>query len=96
MRRGELAGMKWDHIDLDLGAIYVLSSLERVSGVGLTVVPTKTARSRRVWQSQAKWLIYLGAIVLARPNNGCWQDRPGWKAIGFLRGQMGAPSILTK
>lgn len=46
MRRSEVLGLRWDEVDLDQGLIRVKRGLHRVNGQ-LTLLPTKTARSRR-------------------------------------------------
>ena len=46
MRRSEVLGLRWDDIDLDQGFLQVRRGLQRIDGQ-LTVLPTKTARSRR-------------------------------------------------
>ena len=47
MRRSELAGLKWDHVDLVGGRISVVSTLQRIPGHGLVDGQPKTSRSRR-------------------------------------------------
>ena len=46
LRQGELLGLKWEDIDLDLGQIHVRRSLQRLNGE-VKDVPTKTPLSRR-------------------------------------------------
>lgn len=46
MRRGEIAALRWDDVDLDTGRITIDSTLVRVSG-RLVRGPTKTAAGRR-------------------------------------------------
>jgi len=48
MRRSELLGLRWSSIDLDRGAVSVHETLQRVTGQGLKVLPTKTASARRM------------------------------------------------
>ena len=48
MRRSELLGLRWSCIDLERGTISVRETLQRVTGQGLVVLPTKTASSRRM------------------------------------------------
>ena len=48
MRRSELLGLRWSSIDLDRGTISIHETLQRVTGQGLKVLPTKTASARRM------------------------------------------------
>ena len=47
MRRSELAGLKWDYIDLVNGSLSVVNTLQRIPGHGLVDGQPKTPRSRR-------------------------------------------------
>ena len=47
MRRSELAGLKWDHVDLVNGRLSVIATLQRIIGQGLVAGQPKTPRSRR-------------------------------------------------
>lgn len=42
LRRSELAGLRWCHLDLDVGKISIREGVTQVPGVGLTVTETKT------------------------------------------------------
>lgn len=46
MRRGELLGLKWEHVDLDKGVLRVRNSLEQTRG-GLRIKGPKTKAGRR-------------------------------------------------
>jgi integrase len=46
MRRGEIAGLRWEDVDLDAGTVRVEQTLQRTKD-GLQYVPPKTRRSRR-------------------------------------------------
>jgi integrase len=48
LRRGEVLGLKWSDVDLEVGQLAVLRTLSRRVGVGLVVDEPKTERSRRV------------------------------------------------
>ncbi len=48
MRRAELAGLKWDSVDLNEGTISVTRSLQRIKGEGLVEGQPKTGKSRRL------------------------------------------------
>ena len=47
MRRSELAGLKWDHVDLVTCRLSVVATLQRILGRGLVEGQPKTPRSRR-------------------------------------------------
>jgi integrase len=47
MRRSELAGLKWDYVNLVNGRLSVVATLQRILGLGLVEGQPKTARSRR-------------------------------------------------
>ena len=47
MRRSELTGLCWEHVDLDASRVRVVETLQRLTGQGLAVGQPKTARSRR-------------------------------------------------
>lgn len=46
LRRGELLGLQWEHVDLEKETLQVVQTLQRVDGQ-LQLVPPKTRRSRR-------------------------------------------------
>lgn len=46
LRRSEVLGLRWEDVDLERGTLSVRHGLHRVDGQ-LTLLPTKTARSRR-------------------------------------------------
>ena len=45
MRRSELAGLRWEAVDLDSGRLSVVSTLQRILGKGLVAGNPKTAKS---------------------------------------------------
>lgn len=47
LRRGEICGLRWQDTDLDAGCLYLVQTVQRLKGQGLTARPTKTHRSRR-------------------------------------------------
>jgi integrase len=48
LRRGEVLGLRWQDVDLDVARLVVRGALQRVPGEGILRVETKTARSVRV------------------------------------------------
>ena len=51
LRRGEILALRWRHVDLDLGQLGVVESLEQTRA-GLRFKETKTGRARTVALSQ--------------------------------------------
>ena len=47
MRRSEILALKWTEVDLERCTLSVVAGLHRLTGQGLVLLPTKTARSRR-------------------------------------------------
>ena len=47
MRRSELLGLRWQHVDLNLASLSVVQVMHRVRGAGFVFQPPKTAKSRR-------------------------------------------------
>ena len=48
MRRSELAGLKWESVDLSVGKLSVVRTLQRIRRMGLVEGQPKTAKSRRL------------------------------------------------
>jgi integrase len=48
LRMGEILGLRWHDIDLELGRMSVSQALQRQKGRGLVLAETKTDRSRRI------------------------------------------------
>lgn len=47
LRRGELLGLRWQDVDLDVRTLRVEQTVQRIAGRGLVVGPPKSRRSRR-------------------------------------------------
>ena len=47
LRQSEVLALKWTEVDLDRSTLNVVAGLHRLTGQGLVLLPTKTARSRR-------------------------------------------------
>lgn len=79
MRRGELAALKWDRVDVDNAQVSVSAHLQRITGSGLVEGMPKSAQSRRtialsplavellreIWVAQAEQRLLAGPV---------WQD----------------------
>jgi integrase len=78
LRRSEVLGLRWEHVDLEQGFLQVRQGLQRIGGE-LTVLPTKTARSRRTIPLPAFVLRVLTAHLAAQEDErrqlaGRWPD----------------------
>jgi integrase len=47
MRRSEIAGLRWESVDLERGVLQVVSTIQRITGKGLVEGVPKTNKSRR-------------------------------------------------
>ena len=47
LRRSEALALKWENVDLEGQTLRVVDGLHRLRGMGLTLLPVKTAKSRR-------------------------------------------------
>jgi len=82
LRRGEALALKWEHVDLESGALLVRGTLGRVNG-RLLVTEPKTARSRRTVP------LSPGVVVLLRKHRKAQvEDRMRaanvWKDTGHV------------
>jgi integrase len=48
LRLGELLGLRWADVDLEVGQLHVQQTLQRMTGGEVRMAPTKTHRSRRM------------------------------------------------
>jgi integrase len=81
LRPGELAGLMWDHIDLDAGVIWICESLKHRKGE-LSQGGTKTRRSRRKLKALAIAVNALKAHqerqATERADAGEWWTQTGY------------------
>ena len=80
MRQGELLGLKWQDVDLEMGVVRVRRALQRLRRVGFVEVEPKSATSRR-----AARLVPLAVTALRRHRarqleerlqaGTAWEDR---------------------
>lgn len=47
LRRGEILGLRWEDVDLEVGCLHIVQTIQRLQGQGLAVRPPKTHGSRR-------------------------------------------------
>ena len=79
LRQGEVLGLRWTDVDLDVGVLHVRHALQRIDGV-LTLKKPKTEKSRRTLHLppslasglRAHWVVQLEERLLAGPR---WQER---------------------
>lgn len=83
MRRGEICGLRWQDVDLEAGRAYVVQTVQRLKGQGLTTLPTKTRGSRR-----AVDLPEAAVAVLKAWRKRQLEERlaagPFWQETGFV------------
>ncbi len=83
LRRSEVLALRWPDVDLDRGTIRVVAGLHRLTGMGLVLLPTKTARSRRqvtITQEVVDVLRSIrGSQLMAKMELG-----PAWQDTGFV------------
>ncbi|WP_027087959.1 tyrosine-type recombinase/integrase [Cohnella panacarvi] len=77
LRRGELLGLEWKHLDLQLGTIEVIQSLSHSRGVNILKEP-KTKNSKRKIAIPDSLLedlraYYVHAVQLRKMLGDCWQ-----------------------
>jgi len=98
MRRGELLGLRWKDIDLDLAQLSVSQTIQRIPGKGFVIQEPKTGRSRRSIALSPSVCILLRqrrehqqseSILLGK----AWHDDA--LVFGNLDGQPLDPSTLT-
>lgn len=78
LRQGEVLGLRWSDIDLEVGQLRVRQSLQRQDG-GLSLVPPKTPRSRRTIPLPRSIIDALRALEQSQADRRdaageAWQD----------------------
>ena len=83
MRRSEILALKWTEVDLERCTLSVVAGLHRLTGQGLVLLPTKTARSRRQVSITDEVVDLLhqirGQQMVQRLSFG-----PAWHEAGFV------------
>jgi integrase len=82
LRRGELLGLRWEDVDLDLGTLAVRNSLVKVKG-GWALSETKTASSRRVVKLPSLAVEGLSQHRLRQVEEKLAAG-PAWQELGFV------------
>ena len=83
LRRSEVLALRWPDVDLERSTIRVTAGLHRLTGMGLVLLPTKTARSRRqvtITQELVDVLRSIrGSQMMVKMELG-----PAWEDTGFV------------
>ena len=88
LRRGEAMALRWQDVDLEASVLYVRRSMQRITGKGVLITPTKRHRSdravdldplvvrilRRQRARQAEHRLFYGSAYLDEGLVFCWDD----------------------
>ena len=83
MRRSELAGLKWENVDLAQGQLSVVNTLQRILGHGLVEGTPKTVKSRRSLALAPESVDLLHAVRGRQIHHGM-ELGPLWQNTGFV------------
>ena len=92
MRRSELAGLKWESVDLTNGMLSVVRTLQRIPGHGLVEGQPKTARSRRSIELAPETIVLLHGIR-GRQIEQSLEAGELWQHLGFVFTQLDGTPI---
>jgi integrase len=96
MRNGELRALRWQDVDLEAGTLSIQHTLQEIPGQPLTVVPTKTKKSRRTIHLSATPLEALRAHRTRQLEERLAMG-PDWQDLGFVFStSMGTPLYATE
>jgi integrase len=99
LRRSELCGLKWEHVDLVRGRLSVVSTLQHITGYGLVEGQPKTARSRRSIALSPQAVDLLHAIRNQQIAQ-LLEAGPVWQNTGYVftqaDGSLLAPDMISK
>jgi integrase len=99
MRRSELCGLKWEHVDLVRGNLSVVSTLQRITGYGLVEGQPKTQKSRRAIALSPQAVDVLHSIR-GRQIEQQLEAGPLWQNSGYVLTQFNgspvAPDMISK
>lgn len=82
LRRGEIVGLRWEHIDLKTSVLRVREQLQRVKGKGLIVSEPKSDKSRRTLRIPARLVVELREHK-ARQTAEHLAAGPAWTDSGY-------------
>ena len=83
MRRSEIAGLKWQYVDLHNRRLSVVSTLQRIVGKGLVEGQPKTGRSRRVISLSLRTVTLLREVRGIQIKNRL-KSGPVWQDTGYV------------
>jgi integrase len=99
LRRSELCGLKWENVDLLAGRLSVVSTIQRITGLGLVEGKPKTDRSRRSIPL-SDTAIQMLHDVRGRQNLLGAEFGNEWNPKGYVfcqvTGEPPAPDMITK
>ncbi|OAI39110.1 hypothetical protein AYO38_08230 [bacterium SCGC AG-212-C10] len=83
MRRGEVAGLRWESVDFDGLRLRVAGALQRINGKGLVWAEPKTAESLRYVDVPAELIAALKAHLMRQLEE---REKAGetWKDTGYV------------
>lgn len=85
LRRSEACGLRWEHVDFEIGTLRIAQTIQRVDG-RLQVLGTKTRRSNRTVPLPSRCLYALAEYHRdLQERHGDGPGRP-WKPEGFVFG----------
>lgn len=84
LRRSEVCGLQWEHVNFELRTIRIEKTVQRVNGK-LRELPTKTRRSTRTVPLPSRCLSAMAAHHAARQRQGGEPGRPT-KPTGYVFG----------
>ncbi|MDP3062475.1 MAG: tyrosine-type recombinase/integrase [Chloroflexota bacterium] len=92
MRRSELAGLRWQAVDLSVGRLKVVETVQRIVGKGLMVGEPKTRQSRRTI------VLSAGAVDLLHNIRGrqlaeCLALGIPWRTDGYVFARVGGGPV---
>ena len=99
MRRSEMVGLKWANVELIIGRLSVVSTLQRIPGRGLVEGSPKTARSRRAIALKSDTVNLLHSIR-GRQIEAQLAAGDAWEPTGYVFTQVDGtpvdPESVTK
>jgi len=99
LRRSEICGLKWEHVDLVRGSLSVVNTLQRITGHGLVEGQPKTARSRRSI-ALAPDVVEVLHGIRGRQIEQRLEFGELWENTGYVFTQLGgapiAPDMISK
>lgn len=99
LRRSELCGLKWEHVDLMRGRLSVVRTLQRITGYGLVEGQPKTQKSRRSIALSPEAIDILHAIRNQQMAQQL-EAGPVWQSTGYVFTQIDgsplAPDMISK